>query len=235
MKFFSLVILLSIVIGLSSGFTFKETFPNSIFSDEDIDEADEMEEDIDGVYDIAPEGQSSVNTHNSRTGSMKRLYEDSTIKGEYYLKEGLKQGVAKDYWETGTVKREYSYKDDYIEGLAVDYDLKGNKIAEKMYERNKISGDVIKFYKNGQVKMQGRVKNGQRVGVSKSFYKDGALWEEVVFVAGKQDGITNIYHPNGELKIVKDYVGGVCQTMKIYEGGILKSNEDCGLLNMIKN
>ncbi|MGL5458694.1 MAG: toxin-antitoxin system YwqK family antitoxin [Cetobacterium sp.] len=103
------------------------------------------------------------------TGKVIAIYPTGVLKGELYIKDGKREGVAKSFYPNGQLEEESNFKNGILQG------------TQK------------KYYSTGGLQEESNFKNGELDGVKKYYYESGKLYVERVFSNGdlKKEKIFN--------------------------------------------
>jgi hypothetical protein len=77
-------------------------------------------------------------------------YSDGSIRAEIPMKNGKKDGLAKEFYQSGKLFREIQYQEGVKEGLAKRYYENGQLAQETPYKNDKIHGVQRKFREDGK-------------------------------------------------------------------------------------
>jgi uncharacterized protein len=118
-------------------------------------------------------------------------YPDGSLKTEFLLKDGKREGEFMEYFLNGKLKQKCNYKNGKIDGIKEDYDSLGN-LREKVRYIDGIENGEFTHYKNGKIDIKGNFKNGKHFGIYTSYFSNG-----------KPELIVNYYNENNEGDNVK--------------------------------
>lgn len=106
----------------------------------------------------------------------KSYYEDGrTLKKEITVKNGKKNGPAKEYYVTGELRTLVNYKDSKKQGETIWYYKNGKPYRVTPYVNGKMDGIRKKYYENGKLQAEIPYKNGELQEGTKEYKKDGNL------------------------------------------------------------
>ncbi len=158
--------------------------------------------------------------------------EQTKLKNEYCVVDGLIEGIRKEYNEDGLIKcishfvhnkihgecQEYengklliSYNtiNGNVEGEMKEFDENGKLILIENYLNDELNGKHTEFYDNGKVKMVSHFVNGKQEGKCEQFYYSGNLAITSYFVNNKLNGKCIAYNDeNDKIKWICNYVDG---------------------------
>src|SRR6266498_584692 len=89
----------------------------------------------------------SCTNRNSDMKIVRTYYSNGSIKTEQTLRNGNKNGTAKEYYETGILKKQYFYKSDTLQGECTFYDVKGEIETKGFFFHNIPCGPSF-YYSN---------------------------------------------------------------------------------------
>lgn len=88
------------------------------------------------------------------SGKVSRVNEETQIKNELTLKEGVKEGEAKSFYPSGELWKKVNYKNGKLHGLAEVYHRNGNLKRSVAYKEGKKHGYYTKYFKSGKERLQ---------------------------------------------------------------------------------
>lgn len=138
------------------------------------------------------------------TGVSFEMYDEKTLKEEYQLKDGQREGFYRRYHKNGKLEKEGNYQSGIQVGLWKGY-YENGQLAEEMIME---TGSGKEYFESGQLKFDYKVnKDGSWNGPWKRYYENGQLAEEGNYKDGMQVGLWKCYFENGQLDIlhVKNY------------------------------
>lgn len=153
---------------------------------------------------------------------LKKVYDrEGNVKEEYYVKDGLFEGVFNSFYPNGNIKITRHYLNDKKHGQSKEYDEDGNLTAEFYYAAGELNGPY-KLYSEGKVSLEGNLERGEKDGFFKEFNEEGDVSSDYWCKAGALDGLYNVYFYN-ERRLIGKVTGfykngqqdGLWQTLKI--------------------
>lgn len=88
------------------------------------------------------------------SGKISQVSEQTQIKSEINLKDGIKEGEAKSFYPSGELWKKVTYKNGQLHGLAEVYDKAGNLKRSVGYKAGKKHGYYTKYFKSGKERLQ---------------------------------------------------------------------------------
>jgi antitoxin component YwqK of YwqJK toxin-antitoxin module len=77
-------------------------------------------------------------------------YSDGSVRAEVTMKNGKKNGIAREYYPTGKIYREMEYRDGKKEGMAKRFYENGQLAQETFYKNDEIHGTQKKYREDGK-------------------------------------------------------------------------------------
>ncbi len=77
-------------------------------------------------------------------------YSDGSVRAEIAMKNGKKNGMAREYYQSGKIYREMEYREGKKEGVAKRYYENGKLAQETFYKNDKIHGTQKKYREDGK-------------------------------------------------------------------------------------
>jgi len=133
-------------------------------------------------------------------------YPDGTVKSQYTLRNGLREGIVRNYTQEGKLFSTAEYKNDLRDGWLINYNEANGKLVLKFYfKKDTQNGPAFHYYDQGQLFRESNYVKGRVNGVIKTYWPNGNLKAENTFKMGKpglglkeyeKDGKTIINQPN---------------------------------------
>lgn len=127
-------------------------------------------------------------------------YSSGSIKEQVEMKDGKKNGIAKEFYEDGKLKWQGNFINDSLHGESIGYFPNGNKEYEASYRNGVAEGVYRTYYENGQLMLEATFKNGLQEGPYQEYYDNGKLKSKGNHVNGLSHGEIVFYFPNGNIK-----------------------------------
>lgn len=131
----------------------------------------------------------------------KEYYPDGTLRTEYEIVKGKKNGYYKSYYPNGNYNFIAYYKEDSLHGVKTSYYEDGTIHWELNYTYGKEHGLFKKIDERGY-KWEEEFKNGLKSGYSKIFYPNGRIRSLAFYKNNKIEGEFKYFYENGELEQV---------------------------------
>ncbi len=135
----------------------------------------------------------------AKSETIKKFYEDGTIKSATSYKNGKKNGSEHIYYPDGAILQSASkYVHGRLHGLQQKYNSSAMLIKEEDYKHGKLDG-MSRYYKDGLLNKEITFRNGKVEGIYREFYPTGITkieirWERGIAVEGY------LYNKVGERK-----------------------------------
>ena len=107
-----------------------------------------------------------------------------------------KQKSTKEYFLDGSVKSEYNIVNGKKDGKYIEYYLSGEKHYEKYYKSGQLNGKVIEYYKNGIIKRKGQFIDDKGYGFFRYYNSQNKLDSLQEFVLLNPDSIIDSFFFN---------------------------------------
>ena len=115
--------------------------------------------------------------------------------GEYYTKNGKKEGLNKTYYPSGALSSEWNYKNGVEDGYMKSYYKNGQLKTEMNFKNGLKDGERKEYFKNGKIFGITQFKNNEYIR-SKNYYLDGSFVPRELTISDK--------HFKGEFRIFID-------------------------------
>ncbi len=139
--------------------------------------------------------------------------ESSNTTSEIEMKDGKKNGLARQYYADGKIWKEVNYKNGKLHGEAKVYDTEGRLQRVVTYKDGIYDGKFTKYFKSGKAKVEASYKMGMALpGIIERDYRGNTIKQpEIVFTKEDKTLKENLYNVIFELdkkaKDVKFYAG----------------------------
>ncbi len=135
------------------------------------------------------------------SGIIKRYYEDSILKFEGSIINGLPEGLWRTYYKSGNIKSAINFKNGSVDGIVIFYydDEQQSISAKARFRKNKMVGVYREYYRNGVRKLQLEYDDGVADGIIEFYYPNGVLKIQGSYKNGLKHGKWHYYNEDGEL------------------------------------
>jgi len=191
---------------------------------------------LEGVYKLYYERgsiKSEVNyTEGLENGLYKYYHKNGQIKLVGWVIEGQQQQLWLSYHPDGKISdADYLYNNK-LNGESVDYDPIGKIYNKYMYDNDRLiefwqydtlgnvynhdqlshgTGDYIIKYINGKTRYKTTLQCGMLKADQVNYWPDGEVLRTTTVKYETQNGPVRTYYPNGETKLVGDYINGMSE------------------------
>ena len=127
--------------------------------------------------------------------------QDSILKMEGSIINGLPDGLWRLYYESGNIQSAINFKEGAVNGLALFYyddDEQSIKVKAR-FEINKLEDVYREYYRNGVRRAQIPYKDGKAHGTAEYYYGNGNLKIQGKYRRGEKKGKWRYYTEDGEL------------------------------------
>lgn len=123
------------------------------------------------------------------------------IHQEIEMKNGKKNGYAKEYFKNGKLKCSQHYINDTLNDSSLTYHSNGQLLILQYFKNKLRHGCWKDFSPTGQLIKEINFKDGMLDGISTEYtYRTGRLQTKINFKNGAKDGYEEFYYPNGNPK-----------------------------------
>jgi len=125
----------------------------------------------------------------AKSETIKKFYDDGTIKSVTTYKDGKKNGAEHIYYPDGAILQSaHKYVYGKLHGLQQEYSSSAMLIKEENFKHGRLDG-VSRYYTDGLLTREITYKNGKVEGVYREFFPTGVTkveirWERGVAVEG---------------------------------------------------
>jgi len=125
----------------------------------------------------------------AKNETIKKFYDDGTIKSATTYKNGKKNGAEHIYYPDGAILQSaHKYVYGKLHGLQQEYSKSAMLIKEENYKHGRLDG-VSRYYTKGLLSREVTYRNGKIEGVYREFYPTGITkveirWERGIAVEG---------------------------------------------------
>ncbi len=146
-------------------------------------------------------------------GTLTVTNDASNTTSEIVMKDGKKNGIAKQFYSNGKIWKEVSYKDGKLDGEAKIYDEEGRLQRVVNYKEGRNHGKLVKYFKSGNAKVEAEYNDGMpMLGIVERDYrgkdvKQPEITFEKVDNMFKDNTYSVIFKLNKKAKDVKFYAG----------------------------
>jgi hypothetical protein len=138
--------------------------------------------------------------NDKQTSVVEEYYPDGCIKSQITIKNGLRNGIAKNYDNRGRLISTAEYLNDKNEGWLINYNSDNGKIAIKAhYKDDEQDGQVFQYYREGMLFRESFYIKGRVNGMIKTYWPNGNLKAENTFKMGQAAIGLKEYRENGEV------------------------------------
>lgn len=127
-----------------------------------------------------------------------KFYSENNPREEYFVKNGMREGVFKSWDSSGRLVEESMYKNDLLDGIQKTFYTNGNTKTEITYVDGKRSGPMKNWYQNGKQSAEIEYKDNNIVG-STAFYPDGSIRMKESLNEKTGLTLTEAFYANGKL------------------------------------
>lgn len=140
------------------------------------------------------------------------------IQQEVEMKNGKKNGWAKEYYKNGKLKRKQFYVNDTLNDSSLYYHDNGRLAKLQFLKDKKFHGAWRDFNKEGKLVEEKFFKDGLRDSVCTRYtYRTCKLQDRITYKMGEKDGVEEHFHSNGKLKSRQIYKAGIpCPGLEEY-------------------
>lgn len=119
---------------------------------------------------------------------------------EYYIENGIKEGIEKRFWPSGAVECTRVYKNGKLNGEEVFYYENGNPQQKSYYVNDSLHDLLTSFYPNGNVRFECNYIKGLRNGWATAYDENGLKYQEIEYVRVRDTCFINrqLVYENGE-------------------------------------
>lgn len=141
-------------------------------------------------------------------GEIKHFYEDGNLESVVNCINGQREGKHTLFYPNGKLKGEFFVKNDLRQGEGKIFNENGNVSELSYWVDDKREGKETHFYPNGKMKIERFFKKGLLQGEEKQYTPEGKLESLVTFVDNKPEGTVFVYYPNGNVERETQYKNG---------------------------
>lgn len=140
------------------------------------------------------------------------------IHQEVEMKDGKKNGIAKEYFRNGKLKRKQYYSNDSLNDSSMYFHNNGQLAKLQFFKNGLPHGSWKDYNKEGKLVAELYFKDGMFDSVSTKYtYRTGRVLDRVSYKMGVKNGIEEHYYPNGKLKSKQFFKKGFeCTGLKEY-------------------
>ena len=137
------------------------------------------------------------------TGHVIRLHPNRIKSEDFFVKNGMVNGVAKFFLSDGGLLYERNFKDGKLHGVVKQYHKNGKLAAVTHFKHGEKVGISAKYHENGNLAVKEQYKNDTEI--TQNFDEQGRLQSETKIVVKTQDKNIEVqkeYDENGMIKTI---------------------------------